>query len=169
MSEPQPGRFDDADALARSLIERTGGRIRLALPLGLGKACTIANALTRAALADRSIDLSIFTALTLERPAPSGDMERRFLEPALDRLFGRYPPLLYAGLLRSGELPANIRVSEFFLLAGRWLGVGQMQQSYVSINYSQASAVLMRSAPERGRAAARAGRAGRLSLGCNTD
>lgn len=140
---PRPSVVSDADALARTLIERTAGRIRLALPLGIGKANTIANALTRAALRDPSIDLSIFTALTLERPDPSSEMERRFLEPALDRLFGDYPPLLYAEKLHAGELPSNIRVNEFFVLAGRWLGIDRMQQGYISANYSQACDVLI--------------------------
>lgn len=160
--------FDSADALARSLIERTGGRIRLALPLGLGKANTLVNALTRAALADADIHLSIFTALTLERPAPSGDMEKRFLGPAMDRLFGRYPPLLYATLLRGSGLPANIEVHEFFMLAARWLGVERMQQDYISANYTHALSCLLERRPNvLMQLVAREG--GRFSISCNTD
>ena len=36
----------DARAAARRIVDQTGGDIRLALPLGLGKANTIVNALT---------------------------------------------------------------------------------------------------------------------------
>jgi hypothetical protein len=36
MNKPQ--HFDDADALARVISQKTGGRTTLALPLGLGKA-----------------------------------------------------------------------------------------------------------------------------------
>ncbi len=160
--------FEAADALARVLIERTGGQLRLALPLGLGKANTVVNALTRAALADPAIELSIFTALTLERPVPSSDLERRFLEPAMDRLFGRYPSLLYAELLHGNGLPDNIQVHEFFLLAGRWLHVDQMQQSYISANYTHALDYILERRPnvlphlvsqENGR----------FSISCNTD
>jgi len=160
--------FEAADALARVLIERTGGQLRLALPLGLGKANTIVNALTRAALADPAIELSIFTALTLERPSPSSDLERRFLEPAMDRLFGRYPPLLYAQLLRGDGLPHNIQVHEFFLQAGRWLGVEQVQQSYISANYTHALAYILERKPNvLPHLVSRDG--GRFSISCNTD
>ncbi len=127
-----------ADAIAAEIIERTGGTIRLALPLGLGKPVTLVNALTRA-VADRpDTHLSILTALTLERPDMSSDVARRFLKPAADRLFGAYPLLDYAGMLRSGDLPPNIEVSEFFMLAGRWIGVGAAQQAYIPSTYTHA-------------------------------
>ncbi|WP_448326027.1 hypothetical protein [Sulfitobacter sp. M13] len=90
-----PERYSDAEAIADILFDRTDGHIRLALPLGLGKPVTLVNALTHAALKNPSLKLSIFTALTLQVPKPSSDMERRFLEPARDRLFGRYPALRY--------------------------------------------------------------------------
>ena len=131
-----------ADAIAHEIIERTGGDIRLALPLGLGKPVTLVNALTRA-VADRSdTRLSILTALTLERPDMSEGMAQRFLEPAADRLFGRYPPLAYADMLRDGTLPDNIEVSEFFMQAGRWIGVRDAQRHYIPANYTHAYDVL---------------------------
>ena len=136
-------RLTDADEVARRIIDRTGGDIRLALPLGLGKAVSIVNALVQRACDDPTITLSIFTALTLEKPHPSSDVERRLLGPAENRLFGTYPRLLYAELMRKGDLPANIHVSEFFLLAGRWIGNSTAQQSYVSANYTHARDVLV--------------------------
>ena len=137
MAEPRT-----ADAIAAEIIDRTGGDIRLALPLGLGKPVTLVNALTRAVANRPDTRLSILTALTLERPDMSGDMARRFLEPAADRLFGRYPSLDYATMMRDGTLPANIEVSEFFLLAGRWIGVPAMQRRYIASNYTHAYDVL---------------------------
>ncbi len=158
----------DADDLAAKIIAATGGDIRLALPLGLGKPVTLLNALTRAACSDPSVNLSIFTALTLERPSPGSDMEKRFLEPALDRLFGNYPEIHYARLLRDGELPDNIQVSEFFLLAGRWLGVSAVQQNYISANYTHARDVLIAQKPNvLIQLVARDGK--RFSLSGNTD
>lgn len=131
-----------ADTIAAAIIDRTGGDIRLALPLGLGKPVTLVNALTRA-VADRpDTRLSILTALTLERPDMSQDMARRFLEPAADRLFGRYPALDYATMMRDGTLPPNIELSEFFLLAGRWIGIPAMQRRYIPSNYTHAYDVL---------------------------
>jgi acyl-CoA hydrolase len=133
-----PQRFESSERLADAIIAKVGRRIVLALPLGLGKANHIANALFARAMEDRSIDLHIFTALSLERPAAKADLERRFLAPLSQRIFGNYPDLAYLAAIRAGELPVNIRVNEFFFLAGKWLGVPTAQQNYISANYTHA-------------------------------
>jgi acyl-CoA hydrolase len=133
-----PREFTDADQLAEEIIREVGKTIVLGLPLGLGKANHIANALYRRAVADPSISLTIFTALTLEKPRYANDLERRFLAPVIERLFGGYPALEYAKVLRAGRLPPNIQVNEFFFLAGAWLGVPLAQQHYISANYTHA-------------------------------
>lgn len=161
-------RTDDPTDIVNRIIDYTGGDIRLALPLGLGKPVTILNALTQAAVDDPSVSLSIFTALTLERPVPSSDMERCFLEPAMDRLFGRYPKIGYARMLHEGSLPPNITVNEFFFLAGRWLGVDAAQQSYISANYTHARDVLVGQSPNV-MMQLLAKDKGRFSLSSNTD
>src|SRR6056297_2958961 len=97
-------RLTDPDEAAREVIAACEGDIRLALPLGIGKPVTLVNALVRMARDDPSINLTIFTALTLEPPIPNSDIQRRFLEPARDRLFGDYPALLYADMLRDDGL-----------------------------------------------------------------
>ncbi|WP_422073383.1 acetyl-CoA hydrolase/transferase C-terminal domain-containing protein [Tranquillimonas rosea] len=154
--------------MAAKIIDRLGKDVRLGLPLGLGKPVTLLNALTRRAVADPSIRLSIFTALTLERPAPSSDMEQRFLGPAMDRLFGAYPQIEYARMLRDGTLPANIEVREFFFMAGRWLGVDQAQRNYISVNYVDALELLLAHEPNLVMQLV-ASDGDRLSLSCNTD
>ncbi len=135
--------LSDPTAIARRIVEKTGGDIRLALPLGVGKANTIVNALTDLAIADRSIRLHILTALTLQRPRPETDLQARFLDPAMDRLFGAYTPLDYATRLLDGTLPANIKVQEFFFQAGTWLGNPAAQQGYIPANYTHALHALM--------------------------
>ena len=150
------------------ILETVGADLRVALPLGLGKPATLVNALVRRACDDPTIRLQIFTALTLERPDPSSDMERRFLEPALDRLFGDYPQIEYARLLRAGKLPGNIQVTEFFLQAPNWIKVPQAQQNYVSANYTHALDVLLDSQPNLVLQLLAADQ-DRLSLSCNTD
>jgi len=137
----------DADEMVREIFEATGGAVRLALPLGLGKPITLVNALVRKAAADPSLSLKIFTALTLRRPDPSSDMEKRFLGPAIDRLFGTAPPLLYAQMIAEGQLPDNIEVSEFFFQAGSWLGNDYAQRHYISANYTHARDVLIAQRP----------------------
>ncbi|HLL28778.1 MAG TPA: acetyl-CoA hydrolase/transferase C-terminal domain-containing protein [Xanthobacteraceae bacterium] len=141
-----PREFTDADELAEDIIREVGKTIVLGLPLGLGKANHVANALFRRAAADPSISLTIFTALTLEKPRYKNDLERRFLAPVIERLFGDYPELEYAKALRARKMPPNIQVNEFFLLAGAWLGVPEAQQHYISANYTHA----MRYVMERG-------------------
>ncbi len=158
----------DANEIADAIIAQVGKTIVLGLPLGLGKAPHIANALFVRAAADPSIKLTIFTALTLENPRYKNLLERRFLEPVIERLFGDWPELAYAKALRTGTLPPNIEVNEFFFLAGRWLGVPRAQQSYIAANYTHATRYLV----ERGVnviAQLVAKRGDRYSLSGNTD
>lgn len=167
-----PRRFTDADALARAIVDRVGKDIVLGLPLGLGKAPHIANALYALAARDPSISLRIFSALTLEAPTPSSDIERRFLEPVIERTMGGYPAFAYADAQRKGELPPNIEVDEFFFQAGTRLGNADAQRSYISANYTHAAryladrgvnviAQLVAARDEDGER--------RYSLSCNTD
>ena len=138
-----PKLFSDPDAIAEEIIRDVGTRLVVGLPLGLGKANHIVNALYARAAADRSIHLTLFSALTLEKPRPSNLLERRFIAPVIDRLFGGYPDLAYADALHAGALPPNIRVFEFFFLAGKWLHVPLAQQHYISANYTHASSYLL--------------------------
>jgi acyl-CoA hydrolase len=133
-----PVRFDDPDALADAIIARVGKSIVLALPLGLGKANHVANALYARAVADPSIRLRIFTALTLEKPRAKAGLEARFLAPFVERVFGGYPDLAYANALHAGTLARNVEVDEFFFQAGTRLKVAASQQSYISANYTHA-------------------------------
>jgi hypothetical protein len=131
-----PARFTDAARLADAIVERVGKTIVLALPLGLGKANHIANALFAKAVADPSIKLRIFTALSLDVPRIKNELERRFFDPVAQRLFGGYTPLAYAAAIRNNAVPPNVEIDEFFLVAGRWLGSPYAQQHYISANYT---------------------------------
>jgi hypothetical protein len=162
----------DAETIAEDIIRDVGSKLVVGLPLGLGKANHVANALYARAAADRSISLTLFTALTLEKPKPKNLLEARFIEPVIERLFGSYPDLVYAQAQRAGELPPNIRVIEFFFLAGRWLRVPSAQQRYISANYTHAASYLL-AAGLNVVAQLVAKRAvdgeTRFSLSCNTD
>src|SRR6201991_3554042 len=134
-----PKMFSDPGALAEHIIRDVGTRLVVGLPLGLGKANHIVNALYERAVADPAIDLTFLSALTLEKPKPANLLERRFITPVIDRLFGGYPDLAYAEALHAGALPPNIEVVEFFFLAGKWLHVPFAQQHYISANYTHAA------------------------------
>jgi acyl-CoA hydrolase len=137
-SHAGPARFDDPGRLVDAIVEKVGKTIVLALPLGLGKANHIANALFARAAADPSIQLIIFTALTLELPHAKSELEHRFLDPISQRVFAGYPPLAYAAAIRQNRVPPNVQINEFFFEAGQWLNSPYAQQHYISANYTHA-------------------------------
>jgi acyl-CoA hydrolase len=166
-----PAMFDDPARLADAIVDKVGKTIVLAMPLGLGKANHIANALYDKAAADPSLQLTIFTALTLEPPRAKNELEHRFLDPIVQRLFAGYPPLHYAAAIHKGQVPPNITINEFFFEAGQWLGSPYAQQHYISANYTHAlHYVLDRGVNVVGQLVAhRAGEAQPFSLSCNPD
>jgi acyl-CoA hydrolase len=141
MSEPQ--RFEQADACAEAVVERLGGRVRLGLPLGLGKAAQLTNALYRVAQRRPEIELSIHTALSLEIPRAGSELQKRMLDPLVGRLYAGVPVLAYAVDLRRGALPPNVHVEEFFFRPGAFLNHAGAQQSYTSLNYTHAARALL--------------------------
>lgn len=144
----------------------------LGLPLGLGKANHVVNALYRRAAADPGLRLTVFTALTLEPPQGGSLLERRFLGPLAERLYGAYPALEYARAVRAGTLPRNVEVAEFYFRPGAYLRTPYAQQRYVSLNYShvvRALAALGVNAVTQLVAARGDGAALRYSLGSNPD
>ncbi|MDX1804604.1 MAG: acetyl-CoA hydrolase/transferase C-terminal domain-containing protein [Alcanivorax sp.] len=118
------------------VIDATGGDIRLAMPLGLGKPNRFVNALYRRVAADRSLKLDIYTALSLGKPGAGSDLEQRFLNPFVERVFGDYEELDYLKAVKRDQLPANITVYEFFFQPGSMLGSRSAQRHYISSNYT---------------------------------
>src|ERR1035437_6667434 len=114
-----PKLFSDPGAIAEDIIRDVGPNLVVGLPLGLGKANHFVNRLYAPAPADRAISLTFFTARTLEKPRPANLLERRFIVPVIERLFGFYPDLAYAEALHANALPPNIGVIEFFFQIGR--------------------------------------------------
>jgi len=153
------------------VLERLPAHIRLGLPLGLGKPNRFANALYARIKALPERQLTIYTALCLSRPPLGDGLQRRFLEPFIERVYGDYPELDFVADLAADALPANVRVEQFFMQSGALGGSHQAQQGYVSSNYSHAArdinaqginlvAQLVAEDPQR---------PGLLSLSCNPD
>ncbi|NBA94393.1 acetyl-CoA hydrolase/transferase family protein [Pseudomonas sp. R5(2019)] len=153
------------------VLKRLPAHIHLGLPLGLGKPNRFVNALYARVSQLPERRLTIYTALSLGRPAVGDGLQERFLEPFIERVFGDYPELDYLADLHRDRLPANIHVEQFFLQPGSLLNSHVAQQDYVSSNYSHAArdinakglnlvAQLVAQAP---------GRADRFSLSCNPD
>ena len=79
-------RINNVTEAAAEIVEAVDGKVVLGLPLGLGKPNPLANALYRAADADRNISLTILTALSLTRPDAAGDFQQRFLGHCIFKL-----------------------------------------------------------------------------------
>ena len=121
------------------VLARLPAHIHMGMPLGLGKPNLFVNALYRriAKLPERA--LTIYTALSLGRPTMGDGLQKRFLEPFIERVFGDYPELDFLANLHKGSLPKNIRVQQFFMQPGSLLHSTSAQQDYVSSNYSHAA------------------------------
>lgn len=174
MTHPAPVRFSDPDACVEATLGRVGKQVVLGLPVAIGKPNPLVNAFVRRAAGDPTISLTIVTALSLRVPQGHSELERRFVQPFAQRVFGDYPELEYVRLIGQRRLPKNIEVIEFFLEPGGWLRNDHLQQHYLSSNYTHVA----RDAVRRGLnviaqvvAPPPAGEmpAGVLSLGSNPD
>ncbi|MBK26229.1 MAG: acetyl-CoA hydrolase [Halobacteriovorax sp.] len=116
-----------------------GNEIVLGTPLGAGKANGFINEIYRRAKANAKIKLTILTALTLEKPKGSSELEKRFLGPFVKRLFGNYPDLDYELDRTTGKTPSNIEIIEFYFPPGKYLNNSKAQQNYLSTNYTHAA------------------------------
>jgi len=167
-----PEILDDVGNCVDAVLRRIGPRIVLALPLGIGKPNPLVNEFYRRAARDRTLDLTIITALSLLKPVAHGALERRLVEPLAERIFGSYVEPEYARALQANALPANIRVIEFFLTPGAFLNCPPAQHNYLSANYTHvAREVLARGVNVIAHLVARRTLKGQLqlSLGSNPD
>ncbi|HVS19048.1 MAG TPA: acetyl-CoA hydrolase/transferase C-terminal domain-containing protein, partial [Planctomycetota bacterium] len=161
---------ESLEAAVERVLARVDGPLRVGAPLGLGKPHRLLNALYRRVAREPSRELLLLTALSLDLPQASSELERRFLEPFVRRHFGAdFERLEYVVAQGRDALPANVRVEEFYLRSGSMLGSRQAQRSYTSLNYTHVARGLV----ERGvncivQRVAR-GADGRLSLSCNPD
>ena len=128
--------FNDVGHCVDAVLRRVGPRIVLALPLGIGKPTPLVNEFFRRALRDPSINLTILTALSLLKPVAGEPLEARLLDPLVARVFGSYVEPEYARAVRAGQVPANIRVVEFFLTPGAFIGALHAQRNYLCANYT---------------------------------
>lgn len=164
--------FAEAMHCVEKTIEVVGKNIVLGLPLGLGKPNQLANAFYEKAVQDKSINLKIITALSLEKPRPKNATEAKFLVPFVERIFGDYEELDYAKAVRTNSLPDNIQVSEFYFKAGAMKNIGSAQRNYISSNYTFVARDLMLNGVNvLAQMVARKELDGhtKLSLSCNTD
>ena len=129
---------NDVETCVDRILDTVGRKIVFGMPLALGKPNHLANALYLRAKNDPSIDLTIITALSLEKPAPSSTLEARLMDPIVKRIWDGFVEFEYMKDLRRNSLPSNVRISEFFTKAGGYLNSPYAQQNYISTNYTHA-------------------------------
>jgi acyl-CoA hydrolase len=158
----------EIDHCVDQLIAKIGKDIRVAMPLGLGKPVALIDALYLRVSNDPALSLTILTALSLERPRERDPIRGRLLNPVFDRLYANYCEPLYLRDERSGKVPANIKLCEFYFKAGSRIGHSDAQQNYISSNYTHAARdVVAQGCNVVIQLLAREG--GSLSMSCNPD
>lgn len=136
LTQRAPVRFTDLAACVEATLSRVGKHVVLGLPVAIGKPNPLVNAFVQRVAGDASLSLTIVTALSLRVPRGHSNLERRFVEPFAQRVFGDYPELEYVHMIEQRRLPKNIEVIEFFLEPGAWLRNEHLQQHYLSSNYT---------------------------------
>jgi len=139
MTSAMPSICDDVEIAVDQIIATVGKDIRIGLPLGLGKPIELINALYARARKDPTLSLTVFTALSLEKPEPGSSIEKAFLGPFLERVFGDCPTLEYVRDQRLRRLPANVHIVEFYFKPGSQMGNPGAQRDYISTNYTFAA------------------------------
>ena len=128
--------YNSIEQAVSDIVNKIDGDICLGAPLGLGKPNRFINAIYQRITGIPSRSLHIFSALSLSKPTASSELEARFLDPFVERVFADYPDLDYVNDLKANKVPNNITVNEFFLKSGDWLNHANAQQHYINSNYT---------------------------------
>ncbi len=161
---------DSLERTVDEILNRCGKHVKLAAPLGLGKPNILLNALyQRVKARPNDLQLTIYTALSLEIPQATSELKSRFLKAFLTRHFGeKYPELDYLIDRKNNRLPENIVVHEFYFSSGSQLNSAAAQQDYICQNYTHVARdlvaanvnLLLQQVARRGH---------KISLSCNPD
>ena len=138
-----PEIIQSLDLAVDRILATIDGPLHVGAPLGLGKPHRLLNALYGRMERDPGRRLHLYTALSLDPPDATGDLERRFMTPFATRHFGEdFPRLDYVQALKRDALPAHVEVEEFYLQSGAMLRSKQAQRRYASLNYTHVARAL---------------------------
>lgn len=127
-----------------TIIQNSGKNLIIGTPLGIGKPNPLLNAIWNKAKTEPDLFIEIFTALSLQVPKGKSLLEKRFLKPFTDRLFGEnYPNLEYIQDVLSDNIPTNLKLTEFYMQSGKMLKSSIAQKNYTSSNYTHAARDMM--------------------------
>jgi acyl-CoA hydrolase len=136
-------KHDNPEVVIDRIIDKVGKTLVVGTPLAAGKPNHLLNSLYNRVKNNPELNLKIFTALTLDKPKGKSLLEKRFLEPMVERVFGDYPDLDYEQDRQAGTLPSNVEILEFYFPAGRYLHNDYAQQNYVCSNYTHVARDMM--------------------------
>jgi acyl-CoA hydrolase len=128
--------YQDVRKCVDDVIKKVGKKIVMGMPLALGKPNYFANEFYRRAKEDPSIDLTFLSALFLEKPTWSSDLERRLVGPIAERIWPNWPDFEFMIDFRANRLPPNVKIHEFFSRAATYLNVEYAQRNHISSNYT---------------------------------
>ncbi|WP_228723231.1 acetyl-CoA hydrolase/transferase C-terminal domain-containing protein [Desulfosediminicola flagellatus] len=128
--------YSDVEKSVDDVLNYMGNEISFAMTLALGKPILFINELYRRAKEDSTIKLNIVTALALERPRIKSEIEKRFMGPLVDRIFNGTPEFDYMHDFRTGKLPKNVEIYEFFNKAGGYMETPAAQRNHLNSNYT---------------------------------
>jgi acyl-CoA hydrolase len=164
---------DDVVKTVDDIINYVGKEINFATSLGLGKSVKFINELYRRAKEDPEIKLKIMTALSLEIPTGKSELEKRLVGPLVERIFGGCPELDYMIDIRTGKMPSNVELWEFYSKAGSIMTLPTQQRRHLPSNYTHVSrdAYFTQNTNVFGQMVACREINGKMmySMGCNTD
>ena len=129
--------LDNLEDTVDFILQRIPQVFRMGAPLGIGKPHRLLNALYERIESDRSRQWHLYTALSLDPPAPGSGLQARFVGEFVERHFGAdFPRLHYVQAMKRDALPAHIQVEEFYLQSGALMHSSQTQRRYASLNYT---------------------------------
>lgn len=154
------------------LTQKLGNHWHIGTPLGIGKPNPLVNAIYQHVVNKPDIEMSLFTALSLEVPKGDSLLEQRFLAAFTERHFKDYPELTYIEDIRKKRVPSHIHLQEFYFQSGQFLGTAPAQQNYISCNYTHVARDMVNQGINtivQMIAVDRRGENTRYSLSCNPD
>ena len=86
--------YNSIEQAVSEIVNKIDGDICLGAPLGLGKPNRFINAIYQRITGIPSRSLHIFSALSLSKPTASSELEARFLDSFVERVFADYPDLV---------------------------------------------------------------------------
>lgn len=120
------------------IIGRLNKKICVGIGCGVGKPVNFINALYLRAKEDPEIDLTIISALTLEKPKGTNELQKRLLEPMISRIFEDGPDFEHVLDLRKNSIPDNVKLYEWMLPPGGYIMHDKGQKVHVASNFSDA-------------------------------